>query len=82
MTDDLRLRIARELTTIVSLYADLHTEALHRPANSAGLYIPGGEPQGRSYVDGIHTQPTPKPPQNETSRVPAPSQHPRRTTNE
>ena len=43
MTDDLRLRIARELTTIVSLYADLHTEALHRPANQAGLYIPGGD---------------------------------------
>ena len=43
MTDDLRLKIARELTTITTLYADLHTEALHRPANSAGLYIPGGD---------------------------------------
>ena len=43
MTDNLRLRIAREMTSIVTLYADLHTEALHRPANSAGLYIPGGD---------------------------------------
>lgn len=43
MRDDLRLKIAQELTTITTLYTHLAVEALHRPANEAGLYIPGGD---------------------------------------
>jgi hypothetical protein len=41
MTEDLRLRIAQELTTIVSLYDDLHAEAENRASDQS--YIPGGD---------------------------------------